>query len=60
MDDEYLQQLLKELRINLCRDSWHWETDDWCSQDGYSTPNDAYAAFLADYNAGLLQADEAA
>ena len=58
--DPRLQQLLSELKITMCRGNWYWETDEWCSEDEYPTPNDAYAAFLADYNAGKLQDNEAA
>jgi hypothetical protein len=43
-----MEQLLEELvityRANL--NGWQWETDEFCCEDGLSSPDAAYADFV--------------
>ena len=42
------EELWKELNINLVINyGWQWETEEFCSEDCFSSPNDALADFCA-------------
>jgi hypothetical protein len=51
-----MDELLGQLKItcSVVSHRWNWETDEYCSEDDYDTPSQAYEAFVAAYHAGEL------
>lgn len=52
--DELFEALLEELKITFSTFTrkWNWETEEYCSDDEFSTPNDAYDHFVNFYSTG--------